>query len=158
MDCAPDLTERPSLSGFILYQKGGPVLCTSRLQSSTAQSTAEAEFAALVGWVRGLSWICMILQSIDVDRNNSTKVYQENVGTSSWTEDVQGLRKVKHVGNKYNYVRDIVEYRTSAVEYVESANRLADTLTKALVGHSYDQHRKCLGMTIPVDPGVQWMQ
>lgn len=34
---------------------------------------------------------------------------QDNLGAISWTNTVQGLRRVKHVALRYHYVRSIVE-------------------------------------------------
>lgn len=46
---------------------------------------------------------------------------QDNLGTISWTEGVNGLGKVKHVDIKYNYVRDSVDWNICKVKYALSA-------------------------------------
>lgn len=46
-DWARDLTKRRSRTGYLLTLNEGPIVWGSRLQSATAESTTEAEFAAL---------------------------------------------------------------------------------------------------------------
>lgn len=73
-------------------------------------------------------------------QNNPTPVYQDNLGTISWTEGVQGLRKVKHVDVKYHYVRSKVEDKTVQVLYRSSLKNKADSLTKCLGGVLFKTH------------------
>ena len=72
-------------------------------------------------------------------------MFQDNLGTIRWTEDVQGLRKVKHIGMRYHYVRDAVDTRNVAVQYTESEHNRADMLTKILTGDPFVQHCTWLG-------------
>lgn len=57
-------------------------------------------------------------------------VLQDNLGTISWTERVQGLRNVKHVGLKYQIVKEAVEKKPNQVLYTPSERNIVDSLTK----------------------------
>lgn len=46
-----------------------------------------------------------------------TNVFQDNLGTISWSEEMQGRRKVKHIGVKYHYVRSAVYSETVQVDH-----------------------------------------
>lgn len=75
------------------------------MQTASAQSTAEAEYTALASCFPGIGWVRSLLSAVYKAQAPVTAIFQDNLGTISWTEDVQGLRKVKHVGIKYHYVR-----------------------------------------------------
>lgn len=145
-DWARDLSNRRSRTGLILTINGGPIVWTSKLQSSTALSTSEAEFNALAYAIKELKWIRIVLIELQVIDGAPTTIMQDNLGTISWTEGVNGLRKVKHVGIKYNYVRDAVDTNVCKVEYTPSAENRSDSLTKVLIGDEFFKHRKWLGV------------
>lgn len=86
-----------------------PIVWSPKLQPATAQSTPEAEFVALQGCVREVDWVRMMQHEIGQVQNGPTSVYQDNLGTISWTDIVQGLRKVTQIRVKYDYVRSKVE-------------------------------------------------
>ena len=78
--------------------------------------------------------------------SNPTTVYQDNLGAIRWTEEVQGLRNVKHVVLRYQFVRESVETRQVEVVHTSSATNWFDSLTKALVSDTFELHRQMLGV------------
>ena len=145
-DWARDESKRRSRSGYLLLVNSAPVIRFSKLQPATAQSTSEAEFVALQIFVREVDWVRGVLKDIGKDQNGPTVVYQDNLETISWTEGVQGLRKVKHVGIKYHYVRSKVYNATVKVLYKTSEDNKADSLTKILGEQMFETHRDKLGI------------
>ena len=116
----------------------------SRLQTLTAQSTTEAEFISLAHCVREIHWLRATLAELDVYQSAPTTVHQDNLGTITWTNEVQGLRKVKHIGIRYHYVRDAVDSKSIQVQYIPSAENKADGLTKVLVMSAFENFRSSL--------------
>lgn len=145
-DWARDLDKRRSRSGVVITVGGSPVLWKSKLQPSTSLSTTEAEFYALSECVRDIVWVRQLFAEIGLAVQYPTNVYQDNLGTISWTTEVQGLRKVKHVGIRYSYVREAVDNQLVNVLYTPSIKNKADSLTKALVGPTYEEHRTMLSV------------
>lgn len=147
-DWARDLSNRRSRTGFLVTVNGGPVIWTSKLQSCTAQSTAEAEFNALSHAIREVKWLRLVLGELKaINDGYPTQVLQDNLGSISWTEDINGLRKVKHVGIKYHFVRDCVESKIVKVGYTPSPDNRSDSLTKVVIGADFIKHRLWLGVT-----------
>lgn len=146
-DWARDTSNRRSRSGYILTLSGSPVVWFSKLQTYTSLSSSEAEFFSLAHCVREIIWIGDVLHELGVPQMSPTTVLQDNLGTISWTEEMQGLRKVKHIGVKYHYVRDTVDSETVQVSHTPSSENRADSLTKVLVGEDYKKHRVWLGVT-----------
>lgn len=91
--------------------------------------------------VRDVAWVRSVLRDLRAVQDGPTVVFQDNLGAISWTSEVQGLRKVKHVGIRYHYVRGEVDAGTVQVEYCESSKNRADTFTKILIGDQYKIHR-----------------
>ena len=143
-DWARDHHKRRSRSGYLITVAGGPVVWASRLQTLTAQSTTEAEFISLAHCVREIHWIRAMLNEVDASQPKPTVVHQDNLGTISWTNEVQGLRKVKQIGIRYHYVRDAVDCKAVQVQYNASADNKADGLTKVLVTVAFK--RFCEGL------------
>ena len=148
-DWARDQSRRRSRSGYLLTVNGGPVVWSSKLQNATTLSTTEAEFYALSSCVRDVQWMRAVLDELQGHQGKPTVIYQDNLGTIRWTEDVQGLRKVKHIGIRYHFVRDAVEDKDVTVVYTESAKNRADSLTKILPGEPFGIHRRWLGCYAP---------
>lgn len=146
-DWARDLSKRRSRTGFLVTINGGPIIWTSKLQSCTAQSTAEAEFNALSHAIREVKWLRMVLKELKVIDNEPTQVLQDNLGSISWTEEVNGLRKVKHVGIKYHFVRENVDSKVISIMFTPSSDNRSDSLTKVLIGSEFEKHRTWLGVT-----------
>ena len=147
-DWARDLSKRRSRTGILITYNGAPIVWVSKLQTTTAQSTAEAEFNALAHGIKEVKWMRSILNEIGKPQTEPTTVYQDNLGSISWTEDVQGIRRVKHVGTKYHFVRDNIESKGVVVKYTPSHLNRSDSLTKVLISEDYSRHRSWLGVNI----------
>lgn len=145
-DWARDQSKRRSRTGAVITINYGPIGWTSKLQTSVATSTAEAEFNALAVTVRDTVWMRSVLDDLGQPQKGPTVVNQDNLGTISWTEEVQGLRNVKHMGIKYHYVRELVSKKRIIVNYTPSKDNRADSLTKVLIGDSFLVHRSLLGV------------
>lgn len=63
------------------------------------------------------------------------------LGAINWTEKVQGLLRVKHVGIKFQVVRQALQNRLIRVPHVPSAENKADPFTKRLIGEVFENHR-----------------
>ena len=60
-DWGGDLESRRSTTGYVVYAAGGPIAWQSKLQSTVAVSTMEAEYMAAFGAIQELIWIKGVL-------------------------------------------------------------------------------------------------
>lgn len=141
-DWARDEERRRSRTGMLVLFHGSPVSWASKMQTATAMSTAEAEFAALASTVREVVWIQDILHEVGFEQETKTAIMQDNLGAISWTEDVQGLRRVKHVGLRYHFVRDMVSNGKVEIVYTPTDQNRADAMTKILGKEMHSIHRR----------------
>ena len=66
-DWAGDLDSRRSTTGYVVYASGGPISWQSKLQSTIAVSTMEAEYMAAFGAIQELIWTKGVLSEIGFD-------------------------------------------------------------------------------------------
>ena len=64
---AGDLDSRRSTTGYVVYAAGGPIAWQSKLQTTTAVSTMEAEYMAAFGANQELIWTKGVLSELEFD-------------------------------------------------------------------------------------------
>lgn len=63
---------------------GGRIICISKPQSCTAESTAEAEFNSLAHAIREVKWICIVLTELQLIDENPITIPQDNLESIFW--------------------------------------------------------------------------
>lgn len=71
-----------------------------------------------------------------------TPVRQDNLCTIEWTEELQGIRNVKHVSLRYNFVKENVQRKDIEVFYTPFLENKADSMMKGLGGSRFTSHRQ----------------
>lgn len=145
-DWASQHTKRRSHMGDFLSINSGPVACTSRLQTSVSMSTSEAEFTALADTLRNTSWVRAVLTDLGRPQNVPTVANKDNLGAIAWTEEIQGLQNVKHIGIRFHFVREMVSKRSVVIKYTTSQDHRADRFMKVLIGQLFQSHRDHIGV------------
>lgn len=104
-----------SRTGLIVTLNGGPVICTSKIQTWTALSSSEAKLNAFASAINELKWLLIILIEIKAINHSAIDIKQDNLRSISWTQiewlvekDI-GFPNVKLIGIKYHGLRDAVE-------------------------------------------------
>lgn len=138
---------RRSRSDVVIFNNATPVVWLSKLQQAMATSTSEAEFSALSTCAKDVAWLWEVLSEIGFPEGEATGVHQDNLCCINWTESVQGLRNVKHVGIRYHYVRYLVHRGIIRVQYVQSDLIKADALTNVLGKVLHSVHMTSLGLS-----------
>lgn len=70
----------------------------------------------------------------------STVIFQDNLGSTSWTDKVYSQKKVKHIGISYHYVCDAVDIDHVWVIFTSPDNNRVEALTKILEKELYTAH------------------
>jgi hypothetical protein len=77
---AGDLENRWSISGFIIFLLGCPIVWKSKQQQSVTLSSSEAEYVALSEAAKELKFIAQTLESIGITVKYPITVFVDNVG------------------------------------------------------------------------------
>lgn len=96
-DWTRDISNRRSRFGYLILISKAPILWCLKLQTSTPLSSIQTQFYSLAHYTREIIWIRDLLKELNLCPRNQTLTRLDNLGTIKWTEEMQGLRKVKHI-------------------------------------------------------------
>lgn len=131
-----------SRSGELILYNGTPVTWLSKLQTARSMSTAEAAFSSFSSCVPEVTRLRNVLSEVSCGEKTQKAVMQDILGCISWKEQVQGLRRVKHIGLRYHYVRSVVSAGHIEVVYTPSEKNRADPLAKILAEETHEILRR----------------
>jgi len=143
-DYAGDLTSRKSTSGFVLQWYGASVHWSSKLQSSVAVSTAEAEYIAIASAVKEALWLKNLLSDFDVQA--PVLILNDNQAALSIANNPMCTKRAKHIDTQWFFVRDRVVKDEIVVKYCASELMIADILTKPLPVVKHEAFTQQLGV------------
>ena len=130
---ASDEASRRSVGGTVFLLAGAAVSWRSRVQSVVALSSTEAEYIAMCDTAQDavyLRRLCAALMGVAVP---SVKLCEDNQPAIAIASDATlSKRASRHVQVKYHFVRQCVADGTIVLEYVPTAQMVADAMTKAL--------------------------
>lgn len=145
-DWANDLVDRRSLTGSVFRVHGCTVSWLTRKQPTVSLSSTEAELIALCVTVCHGIWMTRLLKELGVKFEEPIIYYEDNQSTIRVVEDERDVGRLKHIDVKFRFVRELIQRGQVAVQYVPSANQLADVMTKGLPSKAFLQHRTNLGL------------
>jgi hypothetical protein len=149
-DYASDKAKRKSVLGNAFFFAGGVISHTSKRQQTVAQSTTEAEYYALTKAVSEALWLQQIMKQMMYTGNDiqATKIYGDNQGSLSLAENPKFHQRTKHIDVKHHFIWEHIEKRSIDLWYVETANMVADGLTKPLPATQHEKFIQQLQMKV----------
>ncbi len=137
-----------STGRYIFMLSGGPLSPQSKLRSSVALSSTEAEYMATTEAGKEALWISRFLTSFGFWLpNQPVDLRADNKGAISLTENPEFHRKTKHIEVRWHWIREKVERNEIFISYISTKEMLADGLTKALGPKIFKDFRRMIGMT-----------
>jgi len=131
-DWASDRIDRKSITGWIAMINGDPVSWASKKQKVVSQSSCEAELYAEGAAINEAKWLDGLLCEIGLRQNSTPLIYGDNQSTQTLSKNGIKSERTKHVSTKYGFIYDEVSNKRIRLQWVPSAEQLADILTKAL--------------------------
>ncbi|KAJ6030953.1 uncharacterized protein N7446_007597 [Penicillium canescens] len=129
-----DHEDRKSSAGYICQVYGGPVDWKATKQRTVTTSTTEAELLGLSEAGKHLQWWRRLLGQVGFDPSHVITIQCDNeraIGLIT-TEDASYDTKLRHVDIHHLWLRQEIRARRIAVQWVPTANMVADGLTKLL--------------------------
>lgn len=126
--------DRHSSMGYIFLVAGSPVTWASKEQRVGALSTTEAEYLAGTEVTKEAMWIHHFLREIGIpkDRILPMSLRGDNQSAIALTKNPEYHARTKHIQAKQRFISEMVEQGFITVQYVSTADMIADTLNKAL--------------------------
>jgi hypothetical protein len=149
---ASDQDSGRSVTGYIILINGTSVSWKSQRQPTVAMSSTEAEYMALFAVVQEVIWIRRLLQQVDAKNSNEgdeeepTTVFQDNKSTILLANNPSQHSRTKHINTKFHFIRDQVNESIIKIEYMPTADMIADILTKAVSKVKLNKHVRAMGL------------
>ena len=133
-DYGGNLDSRRSTSGycFSLQQDSACVSWSSKLQSTVALSTAEAELVAATVGAQEMVHLTAILHDMGLTQTLPMILFVDNQACIAMSKNPVHHGKTKHFAIKLCYLRDLCTNKFLVLEYVSTDTMPADILTKCL--------------------------
>jgi hypothetical protein len=147
-DYAGDTDDRKSTSGEVFTYAEGALVWSSKWQTSTATSTAEAEYMALSRAGKIAKWLRTLLGEFGAKDvlPGSIPLYFDNAAALALAKDPHDHGRTKHVDVYYHFVLELVERAIIKIEYQPTTEMAADGLTKPLTGKLYERFVRSIGI------------
>ena len=140
-DYAMDVTRR-STSGLVIMLNNGPVVWSSRLQKSTAQSTAEAEVIAAADAAKEAVHLGLMLKEMGARDDGAVVIFEDNAACIAQGQQLRNRRAAKHYEVRLRFLQELIVGKIIKFIYCPTKDQLADSFTKPLESALFLKHRQ----------------
>lgn len=148
-----DRDDSRSQTGYIYSLNGGAICWKSSKQSSTADSTVEAEYMAACEAGKMGVWIREFIDELGVVPSivEPVELYCDNTGAIANAKDHRSSKRTMHIKRKYHLIRELVEQGDIKMCKVGTDSNTADPLTKPLPLVKHERHVRAMGIRVMRD-------
>ena len=147
-DWAGDPSTRRSVSGFVYTLTSGSIAWASKMQTVTAQSTAEAEYiSACDACKEGKALIMVIREILEGIKSNIVLGIDSSSAYTLATNPTYN-RRTRHIEIRYHYIRELIASNDLTLVKVNGIDNPADLLTKAVDKKTLLKLREKLGIMV----------
>jgi hypothetical protein len=123
--------DRKSVTGYVIYAQGGPVVWKSKKQPTVALSSCEAEYVALSQTIQELLWMSMALRELGVKQDRRIRIYIDNQAAKRLAQNAVNQERSKHIDIRYHFIRQVVASKKVELCYIDTKRNISDLLTKS---------------------------
>jgi hypothetical protein len=128
-----------SISGYVIYVNGTPVMWGSMRQTSVADSTCAAEFVAASVCCKQLLHLENIFHFLGFVCPKPYVVYTDSQASQTISMNDQRMGKIRHIAIRYHLVRCLATNGDVIMIFCVTEDMVADLLTKILSGAVFDR-------------------
>lgn len=145
-DWAGDTDTRRSTSGYVFLMCGSAISWSSKLQTSPALSSTEAEYMACTRAAQEAIWLRQLLEQLGFEQTNPTPLLGDNQGAIALAKNPGDHPRTKHIQLRYHFIRFAISDGQITLDYIPTDQMAADGLTKGLSGEKHGMFLRMLGM------------
>lgn len=145
-DYASEIDKRRSCSGFIVKFAGGAINWHSKRQEIVAVSSTEAEYIALSTTAKEMLYLNQFIAELTNVNMQPTTIHVDNTSSINLAKNATYHDRTKHIDVRYHHLRDNIEKKKIAIEFVSTNENIADALTKSLNGPKTKQFANGMGL------------
>ena len=135
-DLAGDKQNYRTTTGHLIFY-GGPVLWKTKLHRVTIDNTTEAEYVAASLCSKDIRYVQNMLNELGISTETPV-LYCDNQSSIHQIYGSSISHKLRHISIKYHMIRGQVENGNMIVKWINSADQLADILTKPLTAPKHN--------------------
>ena len=139
--------DRRSITGycFKLCSDGALISWNSKKQKVVALSSCEAEYTALSAAVQEANFLRQLFADMRDCFPEKVLIFADNQGAISLAKNPVHHQRSKHIDIKYHYIRSEVQNNKIDLQYVQSADNVADIFTKPISKVRFNKFSKIKG-------------
>jgi hypothetical protein len=119
-----------------------PITWRSKMQKTTALSTAEAEYYSASTAGSDVLYFRKLHNQLGFTHQSPTPVYEDNTACIEWGNNIIGGReRAKHIDIRKHFAHEVIQNGEMLLVQVPTSSQLADILTKGL---HYLQWQACV--------------
>lgn len=145
-DFAADIGSRRSRSGTHVMMGSAPISWYSQKQQTVSLSTTEAEYIAGSESIRELIWLQLLFSEISPLNKNVPLLLVDNQSAIKLMKNSENHKRSKHIDVKYHFIREKFNNGFFNLQFVPSADQIADILTKPLPKEKFLRLRLMMGV------------
>nr|GEX30838.1 Ty3/gypsy retrotransposon protein [Tanacetum cinerariifolium] len=145
-DWAKCVVTRKSLTGYYVFLNNSLVSWKSKKQNTLYKSSTEAEYIALAAVTSELIWILIFLKDLQIESLLPVSLHCDSNSAIKIAANPDFYERTKHLEIALHFVRENVFKGIVKTVKVDSANQIADILTKGLNTVQHLELVKKLGM------------
>jgi hypothetical protein len=128
---------KDSISGYVIYVNGTPVMWGSMRQTTVADSTCAAEFVAASVCCKQLLHLENIFHFLGFLCPKPYKIYTDSQASQSIAMNNQKMGKIRHIAIRYHLVRGLAGNGDVVLIFCVTEDMVADLFTKILSGSPF---------------------
>jgi len=124
-------------AGIFVTMGKGPIFVKSAKHKIVSKSSTEAEFITMASAISEVVWIrdFLVLQGYNM---GPALVYQDNQSTMILASRAKtSSERTKHISVRYFFIHERIANGEVALQYIRTADMIADVLTKPLTGDMF---------------------
>jgi len=115
-----------------------------RKQNTVSLSSSEAEYVACSEAAREVMWLRSFLIELEHPQKDATTLRVDNTTAILMATDDGNAARRKHINVKHHYILSLINMNEIKLEWVETAEQLADIFTKPLSIQVFSYLRACV--------------
>jgi len=125
-----DPSTRKSQSGYVFTLGNAAISWKSKLQTTVALSSTEAEYLALSAAVKEALFLRNLVGDVLPSAAKTIVLHEDNQSTIKQALNLTGSERTKHVDIRHHFLKAHVANGDVRLEYLPTAQQPADALTK----------------------------
>jgi len=149
VDWAGDVNDRCSISGYTFVTARAAISWSSKKQPSIALSSTEAEYMAAAAAAKEATWLKLLFSEIELSLSRTpVKLLIDNQLVMSLAKNATFHDWTKHIVIRHHYIREKVDEGEIILEYLPTAEQVADVLMKPLSREKHIRFIEGMGLII----------